>query len=213
MCADSTTPSFLAVAGRQWSAGREVRGKRDLRGSFYHPPCQLLRWRLGLKDCCNRCLLQDLLKISRMPCSVAVSGVMVPTVSDIRRKKSGMERRGPTPTYFRAGWPCGSDTGGAAAAAAERLRCWTASRYIRGLARVLVYVALECAPTRRVLSTSPSLAGWLGGGGERGTGAAILAGCSGGLGLVEAWKDMLLPLALAGPAGDLKNALIRRRLG
>ena len=28
-----------------------------------------------------------------------------------------------------------------------------------------------------------------------------------------AWKDTLLPLALAGPAGDLKNALLRCRLG
>ena len=29
---------------------------------------------------------------------------------------------------------------------------------------------------------------------------------------VEAWLEgLLLPLALAGPAGDLKNALLRRR--
>ena len=27
------------------------------------------------------------------------------------------------------------------------------------------------------------------------------------------WKEMLQRLALAGPAGDLKNALLRRRLG
>ena len=31
---------------------------------------------------------------------------------------------------------------------------------------------------------------------------------------MEAWLEgLLLPLALAGPAGDLKNALLRRSLG
>ena len=82
-CADSTTPSYLAVSG--WLAGG-VRGKRDLRGCFYHPPWQLLGWRLGWKDCCCGWLLLDLLEISRMLCSVAVSGVMLPTVPDPHRK-------------------------------------------------------------------------------------------------------------------------------
>ena len=41
--------SYLAVFS--WLAGG-VLGKRDLRGCFYHPPWQLLGWRLDLKDCC-----------------------------------------------------------------------------------------------------------------------------------------------------------------
>ena len=92
-----------------------------------------------------------------------------------------MERSAPTPTAFRrASWPVGSSTGGAPIAAAERLCCWIASHYIRAIARACIYVVLECAPTRRVHSNSPSLAGRLGGGGERGSGAARLGSCSGG---------------------------------
>ena len=41
-----------------------------LRGCFYHPPWQLLRWRLGWKDCFYGWLLLDLLAISRMLCSI-----------------------------------------------------------------------------------------------------------------------------------------------
>ena len=75
-----------------------------------------------------------------------------------------MERlgSGPTPTvtaFRRAG---GSGAGGAPSAEAERLCCGTASRYIRALALVGIYVVSEGAPTRRVISTSPSLAGWPG---------------------------------------------------
>ena len=73
--ADSTTPSYLAVSG---GLAGGVRGKRDLHGCFYHPPWQLLGWRLGWKDCCCHWLLLGLLQISRMLCSVAVSGVMLP---------------------------------------------------------------------------------------------------------------------------------------
>ena len=40
-----------------------VQGKRDLRSCFYHPPWQLLGWRLGWKDCCCGWLLRDLLAI------------------------------------------------------------------------------------------------------------------------------------------------------
>ena len=52
-----------------------------------------------------------------------------------QKKKSGMERSGPTPSDFhRAGWPGGSCTGGVPTAAAERrLCCWTASHYICAL--------------------------------------------------------------------------------
>ena len=82
----STSPS---LAG--WS-GREGEGKRDLRCCFYHPPWQLLGWRLCWKDgyCCW--LWLDLLAISRMLCSVAVSGVMLHTVPDLEGKKKA--RRG-----------------------------------------------------------------------------------------------------------------------
>ena len=69
------------------------------------------------------------------------------------KKTPGMERIGPTPTAFdRAGRPGGNDTGTAPAAAEERLRCWTASRYICVLARVGLYVRTCCCCwLRRVL--------------------------------------------------------------
>ena len=40
-----------------------VLGKKDLRGCFYHPPWQLLGWRLDWKDCCCGSLLLDLLAL------------------------------------------------------------------------------------------------------------------------------------------------------
>ena len=106
---------YLAVSGRL--AGGS--GERDLRGCFYHLPWQLLGWRLGWKDCCCGWLLLDLLAISRMLCSVAVLGVMLPTmpellptVPDLKKKETGIERSGPTPSAFRrAGWHGGSGTG------------------------------------------------------------------------------------------------------
>ena len=55
-----------------------------------------------------------LLATSRTPFSVAVSSVMLPTVSDLRRKKPGMERSGPAPT------PGGSVTEGVPTASAQR---------------------------------------------------------------------------------------------
>ena len=77
--------------------------------------------------------------------------------------------------------------------------------------RLSVYICCvrRCADStcHFYLAVSGRLAG---GDAERGAGAARLGSCSGG-GL--AWKDMLLLLALAGPAGDLKNALLRRCLG
>ena len=63
-----------------------------------------------------------------------------------------------------AACPDGRGTGGAPTAAAERLRSSTASRCIRALARVCIYLVPECALTRRVPSTSTSLAGCPGGG-------------------------------------------------
>ena len=51
-------------------------------------PWQLLRCRLGWKDCCCHWLWLVLLAISRMLCSVAVYGVNSPTLSDLHRKKN-----------------------------------------------------------------------------------------------------------------------------
>ena len=49
------------------------------------------RWRLGWKGCCCGWLLLDLLAISRMLCSVAVPGVMLPTVHDLHRNKKNRQ--------------------------------------------------------------------------------------------------------------------------
>ena len=85
MYAGSTTLSYLAVLGRL--AGG-VLGKRDLRCWFYHAPLHLLRWRLGWKDRCCCWLSLDVLAFSRMVCSVAVSGVILQAVPDLRRRKN-----------------------------------------------------------------------------------------------------------------------------
>ena len=106
---------------------------------------------------------------------------MLPTVSDLRsnkKKKPGIERSGPTPTALhRAGWPGGSGTGGAPAAAVERLCCWTASHYIRMLAHICRI--RMCADSRcpSYLAVSGLLAGgcW-----ERGTSGTSLVSCSRG---------------------------------
>ena len=62
--------------------------------------------------------------------------------------------------------------GGAPAAAADRLSCWTASRYIRTISPVCIYVAADFVPTQHVPSTSDlNVSGrlrW-----ERGTGTAV----------------------------------------
>ena len=123
---------------------------------------------------------RTILLTPRMLCSVSVSGATWRTVPDLRRTNPGMERSGPTLTALRrAAGPGGSGAGGAPAAAAERLCCWTASRYICALACVCMYLVSECAPTRRVPSTSPSLAGWPVKGRERDAGAATKITCLG----------------------------------
>ena len=95
--------------------------------------------------------------------SVAVSGAMLPTVSDVSRSQQQAWKEVALYSPFSAVNLCragGSGTGGAPAAAAERLRCWTASPYICALAHACLYVVSKCAPTRYVPSTSLSLAGW-----------------------------------------------------
>ena len=87
MCASTRRLPPISPSLAGWPRG--LQGKRDLRGCFffYHPPWQLLGWRFGWKDCCCRWLLLDLLAVSRMLCSVAVLGTMLPTVPDLHRKK------------------------------------------------------------------------------------------------------------------------------
>ena len=76
-----TTPS----SGMQ--AGGDA-GKMGPALLFLSPPWQLFGWSLGWKDCCYGWLLLDLLTIWRMLCSIAVSCVMLPTVPDLRRRKT-----------------------------------------------------------------------------------------------------------------------------
>ena len=81
---------------------------------------------------------------------------------------------------------------------------------------VCVYVVSECAPTRRLPPTSPSLAGWPGGCGEEGPALLFLSSPLAAARVEAQMEGLLLRLALAGPAGFLKNALLsllRRHLG
>ena len=114
-----------------------------------------------------------------------------------------MDRSGPAPTALRrAGWPGWSGIGGAPAAATERLCYRAAAGYMFVCECICIYVVSEGAQTRRFSSTSPSLAGWPGTGGGRGTGAATTIICFG-----------QLLLAIAGETGDAHDALLRRCLG
>ena len=95
-------------------------------------------------------------------------------------QKPGMERCGPAPTALRrAGWPGGSGIGGAPAAATERLCYRAAAGYMFVCECICMCVVSEGAQTRRLSSTSPSLAGWPVAGGGRGTGAATTIMCFG----------------------------------
>ena len=85
---------------RLWRAGQQGPGKRDLRSCFYHPPWQLLGWRLGWKDCCCHWLLLGLLQISRMLCSVAVSGVMLPLCLTFGEGKNRHGKKWPYTLHF-----------------------------------------------------------------------------------------------------------------
>ena len=88
---------------------------------------------LAGRTCCCRWLWRVLLAISRMLCSAAVSGFVLPTESDLRRKKRKQARKEVTlhlPLSAGAGWPGGSGTAGAPTAAAGRLACWTAAGYM-----------------------------------------------------------------------------------
>ena len=98
----------------------------------------------------------------------------------IAKQKTGMDRSGPAPTALRrAGWVGGSGMGGAPAAATERLCYRAAAGYMCASVRTCIYVGSEGAPTRRLSSSLPSLAGWPGAGGGRGTSAANMIICFG----------------------------------
>ena len=213
-------PTSLSLAG--WLSGGG-RGKRDLCSCFFHPPL-LEAWLEGLLLRLGSCW--DLLVIPRMLCSVAVSSVMLPTVPELHRnKKTGRERSGPTPSApHRASWPGGRGTGGAPTAAAERHSCWTApGTYVRADLYLHIFGLRMSADstTPSYLDVSEALAGWLGGGGERGTCGRVcgaLRSCFFHpplqlLGWRPGWKDCCCGWALAGPAGNPKNALLRRSLG
>ena len=67
-----------------------------------------------------------------------------------------------------------------------------------------------------VFPSRPLLRAWPGGDGEGAYGQRVCvpAPLATDFEPIEAWlEELLLSLALAGPAGDLKNALLRRRLG
>ena len=102
-----------------WLAGRGDAGRGG-------PPWQLLspsRWRPGWKDMILLALAGPAGN-SRILCSVAVSGVTWPSMSDLSRKKPGMERIDPILTSFVwGGWLGGSDIGGAPTPTPERLCC------------------------------------------------------------------------------------------
>ena len=97
--------SLLPPSRHLWRAGRGGAGKEGP-GRLFLSSARVEAWM-------ERLLLRlalagpvDLLAISRTLCFVAVSGVMLPTAPDLAgKKKSGLERSGPTPSAFRrAGW-------------------------------------------------------------------------------------------------------------
>ena len=128
------------------------------------------QWRPGWKDCCCGWLLLDLLEIPTMLCSVAVSGVMLPTVPDLHKKeKTGMERSGSTPSALRRGsLPGVSCTGGAPTAAEESHCCWTAAgTYVRADLYLYTFGLRTCVESTTL--TYLAVSSWLTGCGERGT--------------------------------------------
>ena len=93
-----------------------------------------------------------------------------------------------TKTRHGEKWPCThrsppgrlawrSGIGGAPAAASERLCYRAAAGYMFVCECICMCVVSEGAQTRRLSSTSPSLAGWPGAGGGRGTGTAATTAC------------------------------------
>ena len=125
MCADWTSRYPFAVSGRR-AGGSWGKGAGTAVSIIRLGSCSGSGGGLAGRMCFCSWLSLDPPAISRMLCSVAVSGGTWPTrtVSDLGRKKTGMERSDPTLSPFlRAGWPGGSGIGAAPTAAAERHRC------------------------------------------------------------------------------------------
>ena len=127
------------------------------------------------------------------------------------QKKPGMERSGPAPTTFcRAGWGSRKEEHlllqwNASAAGLHHAKFARLHMPVNMWSHKVCWLDVSFVPC----SLCHSLAGWPGGWWGRGTGAArgqLLGWRLGG-------KDMLLRLAHAGPAGGLKDALLRRCLG
>ena len=77
--------------------------KRDLRCCFYHAPLHL---EARLEGLLLLLALVDVLAISKTVCFVAVSDVMMPAVSDLRRRKNqAWKEVAPHPPLFA--WPAG----------------------------------------------------------------------------------------------------------
>ena len=187
----------VSVSGRL--VGKML-GKRDLR----RPPWQLLRRRLGGIDM--------LLPLALAGATDDLKNALLRLWPCGRPAPPSCIGGSPTAAVERLAWPGGSSIRGAPAVAAERISFWTASRYICTLARVCIHVVSECAPTCRTCPVYPTVLRRLAGGAGKERFYCFHLRWQLSLWSLG-WKDMLLPLALAGPAGDLKNALLRRRLG
>ena len=175
---DSRSPSYLAVSQAGGLVGG-VWGKRDLRCCFYHPPWQL-GWtqRLGWKDCCCGWRWLDLLAISRMLCSVAVSGVMLPLMPDLGGRGGGNRHGKKWPYTLRFRSVPGRLAAGSARVAQEEhlllLRNATAARLLLDCPYIRVgWYRFTLHAFRRQLRA------WPGGGG----------------GGARSWKEMFLSTA------------------
>ena len=82
---------------------------------FPSPPLTVARaeaWLEGLLLQLALAVLAGDLKNALLHCRLGLSGVVLPTVPDPQKPKTGMERSGPTLTAFRrAGWPDGPGPG------------------------------------------------------------------------------------------------------
>ena len=174
---------------RHWRAGRGGAGKEGPVRLFLSSPLAAARveaWLEGLLlllalagpagDLKNALLRRRL-------------GCLLPTVPDPHRKR---KKKKQTWKEVARHPPLSAGPACPAGAAQEEhlllLRKDTAAglllEHMYVLVCICIYLVAECAPTRRLPPTSPSLAGWPGGCGERGTCAAVsiipLGSCSGG---------------------------------
>ena len=140
---------------------------------------------------------------------------MLPPVPDLAGKKKNRHGK-KWPYTLLASRPGGSGKGGAPTAAEERHHFRTTAGYTYVLVCICILLVSECARLEESLLPC-RLSGWRAGRGGVGKEGPALLFLSSPLAArvdSEAWLEgLLLRLALAGPAGYLKNALLRRRLG